>query len=480
MKRLSEIAAKITPSPDLRGQTSLSDNERSNFIQPVSINCHHPENPDEPCPVCRGMGVIKYDVPPDDRRFGKLFRCPNNPIEEDTDRQSRLRRISNLDAFRDKTLDNFRIRIPGYDIEYVRTLESLHTTIKAYAENPNGTWIVLEGSYGTGKTHLAAAIGNECLKRGEVVLFMTTPDLLDHLRSTYAPNSDTGYDELFDRVRNAQMLILDDLGTENPSEWAKEKLFQLLNHRYSHRLATVITTNADIDTLDPRLRSRLMDEVLVRRQIVDLPDYRNLTPNKLNQYDQEISRLSMYNHMKFNNFDVKTGTDANSKVREKLVVAAEYAYGFAQKSPDIHEPWLIFAGGYGSGKTHLAAAIAHYRQEHGQEVMFLTVPDLLDYIRTTFEPDSSVTFNKLFDRVRNVPLLVLDDLGAESAKPWAQEKLFQIIDYRYVAGLPTVITVAKEIEKLNQRVASRLIDPRVCAVVDMDVPSYGIRVKQSR
>src|SRR5512145_1713061 len=60
-------------------------------------------------PICEGLGVVRYDVPVDDPRFGKLFRCPNNPVEKDTQRQDRLRRLSNLDAYADKTFDNFVI-----------------------------------------------------------------------------------------------------------------------------------------------------------------------------------------------------------------------------------------------------------------------------------------------------------------------------------------------------------------------------------
>src|SRR5690606_19504912 len=131
----------------------------------------------------------------------------------------------------------------------------------------------------------------------------------------------------------------------------------------------------------------------------------------------------------------------------------------------------LFAGEFGSGKTHLAAAIANYRRNQGEEVMFITAPDVLDYLRTTFAPDSAVSFDKLFDQIRNVPLLVLDDLGMEAAKPWAQEKLFQILDYRYVGRLPTVITTSKEMNDLNPRLVSRLIDSRISKIVEISVQS---------
>lgn len=435
----------------------------------MTIRCYDPAYPDQPCPICQGMGVIKYAVDPGDMRFGKLFRCPNNPQEVDYDRQQRMRRLSNLDALTDRVFDNFEIEIPGYTQPEIQALRLAFNTARNFARDLDG-WLLLEGSYGTGKTHLAAAIGNARLSRGDQVLFITTPDLLDHLRSTFSPSSETGYDEMFERVRNIGLLILDDLGVENPSEWAKEKLFQLLNHRYTRRMATVITTNVDLDTLDPRIRSRLLDLNVIHRVSMMVPDYRNNTPN---QRGQLLSRLPMYANMTFETFD--TSQKATAEEHQKLNNAARSAYQYAQQP----ENWLLFTGEFGSGKTHLAAAIANYRRNvHREDVMFLTVPDLLDYLRTTFAPDSPVTFDKLFDQVRNVPLLVLDDLGTESVKSWAQEKLFQILDYRYVGQMPTIVTMAKEMSEINPRILSRLIDPRICKVIEIRVQGYALRMKR--
>ena len=70
-------------------------------------------------------------------------------------------------------------------------------------------------------------------------------------------------------------------------------------------------------------------------------------------------------------------------------------------------------------------------------------------------------------------MLALDDLGAQSTTPWAQEKLFQIINHRYVANLPTVITISNASwEQLDDRLKSRLLDANVCTIVDIEVPSY--------
>jgi DNA replication protein DnaC len=415
-------------------------------------------------PICEGLGVVSYNVPIDDPRFGKLFRCPNNRIEMDTDRQERLRRISNLDAYKDKSFFNFQVDNATLKPSERETLQNALNVAHRFAENPDG-WLLLEGTYGCGKTHLAAAVGNMRLEKGDAVLFITTPDLLDHLRSTFGPTSEAGYDETFDRVRNAPILILDDLGAENASPWAQEKLFQLLNHRYSRRLPTVITTNIDLDTLDPRIRSRLLDSTLINRGKITAPDYRTYIRSE----NDQLSNLSLYSDMTFETFDARR--KLSPEERPNLERALEIAMTYAERP----EGWLVFTGPYGSGKTHLAAAIAHHQQSRGVDVMFVTTPDLLDYLRLTFNPNAPVTFDQRFQMVRNSPFLVLDDLGTEGSSPWAKEKLFQIIDHRYITRRPTVITTSKRIDEMDARVRSRLIDRRRCTIFAITAPDYPTR-----
>jgi len=68
--------------------------------------------------------------------------------------------------------------------------------------------------------------------------------------------------------------------------------------------------------------------------------------------------------------------------------------------------------------------------------------------------------------------LILDDLGTESATPWAREKLYQIFDYRYNARLPTIITTATPIEELDPRLAARMLDVSRCTIFAILVPPY--------
>jgi len=129
------------------------------------------------------------------------------------------------------------------------------------------------------KTHLAAAIAHEALDRGERVLFAVVPDLLDHLRATFGPQSTVAYDERFELVRSVPLLVLDDLGAESATPWAREKLYQLINHRYNERLSTVMTTNLKPDMIEPRIYSRLCDPACGMKLTIRAPDSPSTSPS---------------------------------------------------------------------------------------------------------------------------------------------------------------------------------------------------------
>ena len=132
----------------------------------------------------------------------------------------------------------------------------------------------------------------------------------------------------------------------------------------------------------------------------------------------------------------------------------------------------MLTGTYGCGKTHLAAAIGNYRRGMGESPVFVVVPDLLDHLRATFSPTSNASYDELFNPVKSAPLLVLDDLGTQSATPWTREKLYQIFNERYNAKLPTVITMSSNLEDLDARIRSRMLDTRVCTIFEILAPSY--------
>jgi DNA replication protein DnaC len=172
------------------------------------------------------------------------------------------------------TFDTFDETIPGTQNAYEVALQ--------YARNGaagDKNWLVLAGGYGSGKTHLAAAIANLALHEKHMnPIFAVVPDLLDYLRTTFRPDADASYDDRVSAFRSADLLILDDLGTENATPWAREKLFQIINHRYNESLPLVVTTN-HLDLVDERIRSRLVDWQLSHHILIEAPDFRDKHPS---------------------------------------------------------------------------------------------------------------------------------------------------------------------------------------------------------
>ena len=129
------------------------------------------------------------------------------------------------------------------------------------------------GGFSTGKTHLAAAIGNRVAEGSFPPMMIAVPDLLDHLRATFSPNSPVTLDRRFEEIRHIDLLILDDLGTQSSTPWVKEKLYQLFNYRYNAELPTVITSSASLEELDPRLRSRMLDRQICEIFAITTPPF---------------------------------------------------------------------------------------------------------------------------------------------------------------------------------------------------------------
>ena len=337
--------------------------------------------------------------------------------------------------------------------------KSYHAAFHAareFAVNPEG-WLVLTGPSGSGKTCLAAAVVNYRIEKNDHAFYITTPDLLDNLRSSFNPNSDIQYEELFEQVRNAPLLVLDDLGVQSATPWAKEKLEQVISHRYSYRLPTVIISIITVDDLDERIRTRLTSS-----PVYQLCSYDDRLPFLTYNWPPEFKRQR---EMTFDNFDWKRDKVIH---RENLKNALNLAREFAE-SPDS---WLVFQGVNGCGKTHLAAAIVNYRYQQQQPALFIVVPDFLDHLRSTFSPDSRVSYDQLFETVKNAPLLVLDDFGKQTTTPWAQEKLYQVINYRYNANLPMVVTTNCSTEELDSPILSRFLDPRISLIFSITAPNY--------
>jgi DNA replication protein DnaC len=410
------------------------------------------------------VGYLRADVPVGHPNFGRLEICVCRQRDVSQQVRERLYSLSRLDELQGLTFGTFQPRgRKGLGEMQASSLEMAFNQAYHYAKSLNG-WLLLRGGYGCGKTHLAAAIANFAVEMGVPTLFLTVPDLLDMLRFSY-DSEDTTFENRFNEIRNASLLILDDFGTQNATGWAQEKLFQIINYRYINKLPLVVTTNLSLDELDARFRSRLADRELVTDVRINAPDYRRPLDDTGHP---ELSSLGLMMNKTFGSFEDRARDGLPPEEMKSIQKALKAAHSFAEKP----KGWLILMGGYGSGKTHLAASIANYRAGLGDPPLFIMVPDLLDHLRATFSPHSNVAFDRRFDEVRMAPLLILDDLGTQSMTPWVREKLYQLFNYRYNAELPTVITTSDSLDEMDPRIRSRLLDGKLCTIYFLNAPSY--------
>jgi DNA replication protein DnaC len=418
-----------------------------------------PGNPD--CEICGGVGYLRQDVPVGHPDFGKLQVCTCRQGQLDRQMHRRLFAMSHLDELKHLTFENFNPRgRGGLRPKEAESLEAAYETAIHFARTHDG-WLVLLGGYGCGKTHLAAAIANYAVDLGLATLFITVPDLLDALRSSY-DDPDFTFEQRFNEIRNAPLLVMDDFGTQNATEWAQEKLFQIMNFRYINKLPVVVTTNLLLEEIEERILSRLGDSEYVRTLRILAPDYRR-------PVHDSPGPLGTLHKLTFDTFKFREDEGLPKDQVQSLIKAFEECRIFAE-DPD---GWLVLTGSYGCGKTHLAAAIANYRAEMGYQVpRFEVVPDLMDHLRATFGPKSRVSLDRRFEEVKKSELLILDDLGTQNMTPWAKEKLYQLFNYRYNNELPTVITTPELKDEIDSRLLSRIQDRRLSVICGITAPSY--------
>jgi DNA replication protein DnaC len=208
--------------------------------------------------------------------FGTLQRCPCGRAGKDPERLALLAvrlgdELARLDRCTFQTFDLQRPLPPfeGMSPEAQRTqLQRAYDACMAYAAAPAG-WLYLHGTYGAGKSHLAAAIAHTLVADGWTARYRSTPGLLDAIRAGFSSGT---ADSIFADLLHADLLVLDDIGAEHLTGWAEERLFRLLNERQGQ--ATVLTSNVHPDDLPGRLASRIAGNA--RLCWLPVSDYRRL------------------------------------------------------------------------------------------------------------------------------------------------------------------------------------------------------------
>ncbi len=229
------------------------------------------------CPVCGGRGIVLKD---------------EIAVTCDCVKQKRIERIYRDSCLPRKllsyTLESFNYKyyakncvdlekgITYYELAKL-AFQASKDFIVNFQKDPGADGLLFTGQVGSGKTFLACCIANALLKKRRRLLFAVVPDLLDQIRFTYEPGK--GQDELtefdiLDTARRVPLLILDDLGAHNYTEWTRNRIYSIINYRLNHRLPVIVTTNIVLEDLEEylgeRTTSRLLEMCRPYRLLVDL------------------------------------------------------------------------------------------------------------------------------------------------------------------------------------------------------------------
>jgi len=158
-----------------------------------------------------------------------------------------------------------------------------------------------------------------------------------------------------------------------------------------------------------------------------------------------------FKECRFDNFN------SNNDGQEKALNVAK-AYADSWEEVQRRGAGLIFSGKWGTGKTHLACAIANAVIDMGVPAKFTTVTSMMREIKSTYHKDSEDSETQVLERLSDVPLLVLDEAGMDYGTDFNKTLLFEVLNSRYENVNPTIILTNLDATALRDYLGERVID----------------------
>lgn len=237
---------------------------------------------DRTCPICgKEVPPIKVELPWKTMMVPGRCECEKEEarrqeeLEERRQKRIRTERIFNTSMlgprFAECTFDNWKPRL-GSEKAYEASIEYVKNW---HERRKTGEGLIMYGSPGNGKSHLAAAITNSLLAREYTVIFANVPNLLLRIRATFDSKKET-QSEIMNALQLADLLVLDDAGAEKWSNWVETTLYSIVNSRYNNRLPIIVTSNLKLPELKEAVGYRTFDRLIEVCPIIEntAPSYR--------------------------------------------------------------------------------------------------------------------------------------------------------------------------------------------------------------
>jgi DNA replication protein DnaC len=192
----------------------------------------------EECKKCNGMGM-RIIRRADGSQAAEACECRHEQ------RVSRLRvRAAIPRRYEHCSLDSYESSFPGADRSLEPAVMMARRFVDRYPVDTDGRGLLMTGSIGVGKTHLAVGILQALiLEKGVHGLFCDYRELLKEIQNSYNPQVATTELEILRPVFDAEVLVIDELGAAKPTDWVWDTVAHILNTRYNDKRTTIITTN---------------------------------------------------------------------------------------------------------------------------------------------------------------------------------------------------------------------------------------------
>ena len=239
------------------------------------------------CALCNGIGLVQ-------RQVGERWVSGPCSCQAEAAAAVRIRRARIPAGFEHATLESFQ------PCPHTR---QAHLFARRYVEeympgnsavtDSQAAGVLLTGSVGTGKTHLAAGVAQAIARRGFQPLFVDVRELLERLRRSYDDKAPETQGEIFNPVWSADLVVIDELGAQRPTDWSFETIELLIGGLYNRMTPTIVTSNlpnlppgggegngyqraARTETLGDRIGARMFSRLQQMCRHVDLtgPDWR--------------------------------------------------------------------------------------------------------------------------------------------------------------------------------------------------------------
>ena len=213
------------------------------------------------CPEC---GAHLYEQ----KAFGRLIipmmcECELNRRRKEREEFERRKAEARLKELRHKSGIPAKQRNQTFENFFPRKgTKNILSVSKKYADDfPNvEKGLLFIGKYGSGKTHLATAIANTVLDKGYSVKWVTAKEIYDKVRDTFT-SYDVSEDDVLRPYKRCKLLIIDDIGTTPPTEYAKSVFHSIIDYRMNYQRFTIMTSNLNLDSLRKKLDERTVDRI---------------------------------------------------------------------------------------------------------------------------------------------------------------------------------------------------------------------------